>query len=334
MRKTLIALPTLLLLLILLLFVPITYTPPTTPSPSQSYAESLTRFAALQQHEAALALFADCESRLLEHGQVVARVMVLFHGYRTCPRQTAALAEIFYEQGYNVLLARAPHMGLADRLAPEQADLTADELAAYSTEALDIAQGLGEQVTVVGFSMGGVVTSWLAQSRTDVDLAVLIAPAFGLEIVPQPLTTPIVRLFSVLLNQFLWQNADLKTAVLNPPQVYPRNATRAISAFLRFGFAVRNAARQTAPQAGRILVITNGADHVVSEATTTAIVARWRAQGFNAMKTYQFPAERQLDHDLLDPDHPRAQIAIVYPLLVELIGEETPAMALTSSRLK
>ncbi|MEZ4862614.1 MAG: alpha/beta fold hydrolase [Caldilineaceae bacterium] len=274
MRKNFLALLALLLLLVLLLFTPITYVPPAVPDPSQTYTESLARFATLQQREATMELFAGCESRLLDHGQAVTQVMVLFHGYRTCPRQMAALGEIFYEQGYNVLIPRAPHMGLADLLAPEQADLTADELSYYGTEAVDIAQGLGEQVTVVGFSMGGVVAGWQAQSRADVDLAVLIAPAFGLEAVPPPLTTSAVRLFGLLPNQFLWQNAELKSAVPNPPQVYPRNATRAISAFLRYGFAVRNAARRAAPQAGQILVITNGADKVVRAATTATIVAR------------------------------------------------------------
>ncbi|MEZ4664149.1 MAG: alpha/beta fold hydrolase, partial [Caldilineaceae bacterium] len=283
--------------------------------------ESLARFAEIQRREADEALFAGCESQLLDHGAPVEQVMVMFHGYRNCPRQMQELGQIFYEHGYNVIIPRAPHMGLADPLAPEQAELTADELSYFSTEAVDIAQGLGDRVTVLGISMGGIVTGWQAQSRDDVDLAVLIAPAFGVEVVPALLTTPAVRLFSLLPNQYIWQDNELKTEVPNPPQVYPRNATRPISAFLRYGFAVRNGSRRTAPEAAALLVTTNDADHVVSNETTAVIIERWQGQGFNAIETYHFAADLQLDHDLLSPDHPHEQVEKVYPVLEKLIDE-------------
>lgn len=321
MRKIVIAALGVILLLMALLFIPITYTPPAAPNPSQSYEESLTRFAEIQQQEADMALFEGCETQMLDHGQPAAQVMVLFHGYRNCPRQMQELGEIFYAKGYNVIIPRAPYMGLADPLAPEQAELTADDLSYFSTEAVDIAQGLGDEVTVVGISMGGVVTGWQAQSRDDVDLAVLIAPAFGVEIVPALLTTPAVRLFSLLPNQFIWQNDELKTEVPNPPQVYPRNATRPVSAFLRYGFAVRNGSQQAAPEAAAILVTTNDADHVVNNETTAAIIERWQDDGFSAIESYHFAADLQLEHDLLSPDHPHEHVEIVYPVLEQLIDE-------------
>ncbi|MBX3001200.1 MAG: alpha/beta fold hydrolase, partial [Caldilineaceae bacterium] len=314
-RRVVLALCGLLILLILLLLLPVSYQPPATPRPSQSYEESLARFAEIQASEAALNLFDDCASQLLHHGQPTTQVMVLFHGYRSCPRQLAGLGTIFYEQGYNVFIPRVPHMGLADLMSPDQVNLTADELSYYGAEAVDIAQGLGDQVTLLGISMGGVVTGWQAQSRSDVDLAVLVSPAFGLGLIPPPVTGPAVRLFGLLPNRFLWQNAELQMQVPNPPQVYPRNATRPISAFLRYGFAVRNASRRSAPAATAILVVTNGADRAVSNETTAAIVEQWRSGGYTAIETYEFTPELQLDHDLLDPDHPKEQVEIVYPIL-------------------
>jgi len=44
-------------------------------------------------------------------------------------------------------------------MTDEQSQLTADELVAYADEMVDIAQGLGEQVIMVGISAGGVTTA-------------------------------------------------------------------------------------------------------------------------------------------------------------------------------
>ena len=52
--------------------------------------------------------------------------------------------------------------------------------------AVDIAAGLGDQVTIAGLSAGGVVAAWAAQHRRDVHRAVLIAPSLG---VRSPVTT-------------------------------------------------------------------------------------------------------------------------------------------------
>jgi pimeloyl-ACP methyl ester carboxylesterase len=40
-------------------------------------------------------------------------------------------------------------------------------------EVVDIAQGLGEQVSMAGISMGGVVTAWAAQNRPDIARPIL-----------------------------------------------------------------------------------------------------------------------------------------------------------------
>src|SRR6185503_17931811 len=162
MRKTLLAGLILLIAVALALYLPITYHPSAQPRPAQSYAEAVIRLAALQAKDEGLALYPGCESQFMTHDQKVERVMVLLHGYRNCPAQFHSLGMIFYERGYNVVIPRMPHHGLADVLTTDQAQLTAAELAAYVTEAVDIAQGLGEQVMVAGISTGGVLTGWVA----------------------------------------------------------------------------------------------------------------------------------------------------------------------------
>ena len=303
---------------ILVLYLPITYRPSVQPRPARSYDEAVTRLSALQALDEDLALYPGCESQFMTHGQKVERVMVLLHGYRNCPAQFYQLGMIFYKQGYNVIIPRMPHHGLADMLSPDQAQLTADELSAHVTEAVDIAQGLGEQVTVSGMSTGGVMAAWVAQNRTDIRQAVLIAPFFSPYAIPASLTTPAVNLFSILPNFFLWQDDKLKAEVPNPPQTYPQNSTRALSQILQLSFAVRNQARRSAPAAA-ILVVTNANDDAVDNQVTAGVVADWRMHGFASLQTYEFAADLRLDHDLLDPAHPKQKIELVYPVLTDLM---------------
>jgi esterase/lipase len=316
----------LLLLLILLavvalaLYWPVTYNPIVHPKPATSYAEAVTRLDRLQAREAGLALSPGCASEFMSHGQKIERVIVLLHGYRNCPEQFHQLGLIFHNLGYNVLIPRMPHHGLADVLTSEQAQLTADELAIHVTEAVDIAQGLGEQVSVAGISTGGILTGWVAQNRADVNQAVLIAPVFGLYTIPAHFLTPATNLFLTLPNFFLWQDDKLKASVPNPPQVYPQNSTRALSQILQLGFAVRAAARQAPPAASTILVITNANDDAVDNWVTSELVASWRNSGFTNLQTYEFKAELGLDHDLVDAIHPKQKIELVYPVIVKMIA--------------
>ncbi|MBI1878558.1 MAG: hypothetical protein HYR94_10080 [Chloroflexi bacterium] len=105
----------------------------------------------------------------------------------------------------------------------------------------------------------------------------------------------------------------------NPPQVYPQNATRAISQILRLGFAVRNQASQLPPVAAAILVVTNANDDTVDNQVTSDIVASWRKHGYEHLQTYEFEADLRLDHDVIDPAHPKQKVDLVYPVLLDLI---------------
>lgn len=304
----------------LALYWPISYQPVVQPHPAQSYGEAITRLEALQAQDQGLALFPGCETQVMIHSQQVEQVLVLLHGYRNCPAQFAQVGTIFYEQGYHVIIPRLPHHGLADVLSTDQANLTAAELVAHITEAADIAQGLGEHVTVAGISTGGVLTGWAAQSRADIERAVLIAPFFGPQAIPAALNTPTVNLFNILPNVFLWQDDQLQAQVPNPPQVYPQNATQALSQILQLSATVRNNAGQS-PAAGTMVVITNANDAAVDNQITAEVVAAWQQTGYASLETHEFAADLGLDHDLLDPAHPKQKIALVYPKLIELIAQ-------------
>ena len=195
-----------------------------------------------------------CRLKLMTHDRKVERAIIMVHGYTNCPQQFQALGQRFYDLGYNVLIAPLPHHGLADRLTEAQAQLTAEELAAYADETVDIAQGLGERVTMMGISGGGVTTAWAAQNRSDLDLAVIISPAFGFKQVPTLLTAAVMNLYMFLPNSFVWWDPALQAEGSLPHQ-YPRYSTHALVQTLRLGFAIRAKAQHIKPAARKILVV-------------------------------------------------------------------------------
>lgn len=289
------------------------------PQPAGGYDESMDRIAALREPEQS-GFREVCRTRFMTHGGRTERVIVFAHGYTSCPKQFEALGEAFFELGYNVLIPPLPYHGLADRMTEKQALLTAEALTRYADEAIDIAQGLGDKVVMAGLSGGGVTTAWAAQFREDIDLAVLIAPAFGFAQVPTPVTVPGAVLFRVLPNFYRWWDPVLKESV-GPAHGYPRTATRALAEILRLGSAILAASSRKAPAARSVLVVTNASDTSINHGLVARYVENLRKQGYQGLRTYEFEAELELEHDLIDPAQPAQRIDIVYPKLIEFITD-------------
>src|SRR6202051_1365182 len=98
---------------------------------------------------------------LLRHDAPVGRVFVLFHGLTASPPQFAEFGRLLYERGANVLIPALPRHGYADRLSNILEYLSRDELVAFASNALTEARQYGERVTVIGFSLGGLLALWL-----------------------------------------------------------------------------------------------------------------------------------------------------------------------------
>lgn len=287
------------------------------PRPVQSYAESVQRVEALRAQEPP-DMNPVCQLQLMTHDKKVDRVIILVHGYTNCPKQFQVLGQRFYDLGYNVLIAPLPHHGLADRMTEAQAQLKAEELAAYADETVDIAQGLGDQVIMMGISAGGVTTAWAAQNRSDIDLAVIISPAFGFKQIPTPLTAAVMNIYTFLPDSFVWWDPVLQTEA--PPEyTYPRYSKHALVQILRLGFAAQAAAQRMQPAAKKMVVVFNPTDESVNNPLTMDVVKNWLAHDAN-LTTYEFDATLKLHHDIIDPAQPYQQINIVYPILIDLVN--------------
>jgi pimeloyl-ACP methyl ester carboxylesterase len=311
----------LLLALVLMASKPFSIDETLSPDPAQSYTEAVSRIETIQAQEGGMAdLHPLCETRLLTHGDETEQVIVFIHGFTSCPDQFAQIGQAYFEAGYNVYIPREPHHGIADKLGNPLLNYTAEEMAAFASQTADIAQGLGERVTVVGLSGGGTMATWMAQERADVDLAVPIAPFLGIGFLPRVLNRPLTNLMLLVPNFFQWWDPIKKAD--NPfsaPYSYTRYPTHALFETLRLGFAVERDSKHQRPAAGSILVITNANDESVNNDVVAEFEQLWHQHGEEFLQTFQFDKSLGLPHDLITPTRPGGDIEAVYPKLEELI---------------
>jgi esterase/lipase len=289
--------------------------------PATDYETAIARFAQVQaQEEADGTLNPVCRSKLLAHGSKTERVIVLMHGMTNCPQQFVELAPTFYEQGYNVLIPRMPHNGLADLDTDNLRYLKAAELRDCSNAMVDIARGLGDHITFLGLSVGGLMAAWVAQYRDDVNKAVIIAPSFTIG--PRlgvGVSKVIMRLFLILPN-FMTQR--IKPFKDGSDHNYLGFATRGLGEMMRFGFSIYNTSKKTSASAQSVLVITNAADPAVNNKILLDVAKNWQTNGLKQLDKYEFDANYKLLHDIIDPGQKQQNIAVTYPVLLDLLARD------------
>ncbi len=287
--------------------------------PAAGYEEALRRVATLRAEDTP-DISPECRTELMTHGGRTPRAIVLLHGLTNCPAQFDSLGRLCFARGANVLIPRLPRHGRADRMTDALARMDARELCAFTDRVVDAAHGLGDSVTVVGLSVGGVMAAWAGQERRDVDRAVVIAPMMGVTRAPGPLAPAATRLMRALPNAFLWWDSQRRQNLLGPQHVYPRFATRAVAATLLLAAAVQADARRAGPACGTAVMVTVGGDPAVDNAPVAELVRAWRAHGGREIVTYEFPGRLHLGHDVVDPEQVGGNPALTYPVLTRLIG--------------
>lgn len=291
--------------------------------PIYSYEEACDRVTALQASERARAedaILSQCVTQLFTHDGPTEHVFVLLHGFTNCPHQFQQLAPLLHQDGHTVLVPRLPRHGYSDRMTDALAELSASELIESVNRAVDIAHGFGRNVTVLGFSLGGVLASWLAQQRDDLYHVILVSPALGIQALPGKRRWLAARLLALLPNFFQWWDPAAKEAHNGPSHIYPRFSSRSLAVLLRLGETVLSAAQRQKPGTLRITAIDNPADPVIAHDTFATLIELWRQHGAT-VATHDFPGDWQLIHDLMDPLQARAQNDRVYPVLHDWIAQ-------------
>ena len=285
--------------------------------PAGDYAAATARFAQVQATEGDQVV-PDCRSRLLTNGAPTAEVYVLYHGLTNCPRQMAELADALHATGANVLVLRAPghgERGRAAALGVASAEAFRDD----ADTSIDIAAGLGDHVTAVGLSLGGLLATWSALERPEVQRAVIIAPAYDLGGFPAIVTYAFPNLFSRLPNIAIPSNGQPLG-----DHAFPETPTYAVAEMLRLGRYVRAKAAAHPPVGKQVSFVINDADTTISNAAALEVAEEWQRAGVD-VRIVRIPASTGLPHDLIDMAQPVKRPDLVYPLIVALAeGREPP----------
>lgn len=287
--------------------------------PARSYDEGLRLVDSLRAEDGE-SISSECGTTLMTHGLRTGRVVVMFHGLTNCPAQFDSLGRMSFARGANVLIPRLPRHGYADRMTTELARMSANELCAFTDRVIDAAQGLGDSVTVVGLSIGGVLAGWAAQERADVDRAIMIAPILGVMQARGPWRHVVTRTALAAPNQFVWWDDKAKQALGGPKHVYPRFATRSVAATLYIGAMTRAAADRRPPASRTQVLVTVGGDKAADNEFARDLLQAWRKRRAANVSEYEFAESLHLNHDVVDPEQVGGNPALTYPVLMRFIG--------------
>ena len=220
--------------------------------------------------------------------------------------------------GYNVLIPRLPRHGIADRKVENLSPLKAEELRDCADTSVDIACGLGQKVYVAGLSAGGTLSAWIAQNRTEVTRAVLIAPALGFSRHEGTRLQKGLALLLPLLPDIRtdWFSVDPDSL----DHTYPGFSSKALGQLLRMSVAMFAGALDRAPRVQDVALVTSKSDGAVSDLLAWQLIGLWRSKGLRKFAVADFPKEMKIEHDMIDPAQKNQQIEIVYPVLVSLLN--------------
>ena len=289
------------------------------PRPTTTYAEALARLKLLQAQDDER-VNPRCRTQLIGHGRPTEQVTVLLHGFTNCPYQFMELAQQLHAAGHTVLIPRFPYHGL-DPMADDQERLTVEALVTLGNEAVDIACGFGENVTVCGLSLGGALSLWIAQNRPEVARVIALSPALSIQFVPTGWERSLCNLLGIAPNFFVWWDRSLHESLPGREHQYPRFASHGVATILRLGQIVAYQAQRTKPAARSILIVNNPADEVVDQVIIAEIVGTWRDH-HAAVEIYDLPGELSLPHDYIDPTQPDQQVENIYPQILALLVKD------------
>ena len=214
-----------------------------------------------------------------------------------------------------MLVPRLPRHGHADRFSEAASRITGDELLVAAREVLAVGRELGDRVTVAGFSLGGLLTAWIAQHES-VDRAVAIAPFLGVAVLPSRLMKAAAEVAMRLPNSFQWWDPFLRERQM-PPHGYPRYSTHAIAHAYLVARDLQRDASQTAPLTRDIVLVNNSHESAVNNRAIRKLEASWRAHGADVQRIvlHGLPPS----HDVIEPMRKSGLADRVYPQLLEVI---------------
>lgn len=296
------------------------------PDPVDSYAEAAARIEAVKASEAGLALQAEGRSITRLTGQKTAKAVVIFHGLTAVPEQFRLVADSYAAQGYNVWLPRLPRHGLTDRMTDQLSKLTAQELRDFVDRTVDIGAGLGDSLTVVGFSGGGALALWASAERPEVDKAYVISPLLLPAGHPDRQMRILVRALRLSpADLYQWHDDQVKDSD-RQAWGYPRQSFKAVAAFLTMAYWVDAKAVKTPfPVTPEVVLVRNDGDTALDVSFGVGFVQHVVAP--ERLTVVTIPAREGLGHDFVgfqESSSNYPHLAVAYRYLSEALGMPIP----------
>jgi carboxylesterase len=284
----------------------------------QGYAQALEGLERFAQRDRKEEISEIGRTLVFDHGGPAEQSTLLFHGLAASPRQFIAVAQALHERGHNVFVPRLPRHGHRNRLSEALASMNAGQLEACAAETLAIARGLGKRVNVAGFSLGGLLTAYLAQHE-PLRRAVAVSPFLGIAIIPSFFRLPIARWVLSRPNKFYWWDPVLREKQM-PEHGYPRFATHAVAHGLTLAHEVLETAKCEPPRAEEIVLVLNPGDSTVNKRAIVRLARRWGALKPQAVTLHRLAGLPPFVHDIVEPKRYPDVARRVTRELVELIA--------------
>lgn len=251
-----------------------------------------------------------------DHGRRTEHATVLFHGLSAGPRQLIGIAEALHARGHNVFVPRLPRHGYTDRLSHALATMDSRQLKACALDALEIARGMGEHVHVAGFSLGGLLSCYLAQTQ-HVDRVVALSPFLGILFLPSRLRMLAVRVALSLPNRFYWWDPVLRERQ-QPEHGYPRYATHALAHGLSLADELFALAEERPPAARSIALVMHRFEPAVNNRAIRKLARVWAHSKPEALEVIQLAGIPAV-HDIIEPKRHPEVAQRINARMVELI---------------
>lgn len=261
--------------------------------------------------------FVSYDTILLSHGERRPRAYVLFHGMSASPLQFGEFAARLHARGANVLVPRLPQHGYEDRMSTALGDLTAHDLKAFAAEAVHRAAELGSELHVVGFSLGGLLAAYVAQTSA-VARVTAISPFLGVAGFPRRFTRGAASFALSVPNRMLWWD-PLQREHLGPAHGYPRFATHAVAQASRLAGELLALASLETPLARERGIVVNSGEMTVNNRACRTLAWLWSRTEPAGTHLYRMKG-LGLSHDIIEPMRSPENLRRVYPPLLDLVA--------------
>jgi Alpha/beta hydrolase family len=285
--------------------------------PEYTYEGAQERLQYFAERDRARHISEEGRTLIFDRGHRTAQATLLLHGLSASPRQFVAVAQALYERGHNVFVPRLPRHGHRNRLSEALSTMSAAQLEACAGDALAVARGLGERVTVAGFSLGGLLSAYIGQFE-HVHRVVAVSPFLGIAAIPNIFRLPVARWVLSRPNRFYWWDPILRDRQ-QPEHGYPRFATHAIGHGLTLAHEVMDAARLRPAQTDELLLVINPRDSAVNRGAIERLARYWTANKPDAVHVHRLTDMPRFSHDIIEPKRDPAVSKRVTQVVVELI---------------